>query len=144
LPTPQQAGNLKFTMYVPLVQKMHHIKFEKNWSSGYQVEVKNLQMLRNTIYHVWPHPGDKNATPRIINFTILVEAFLHHHAFSFSSTCVVVEKIFENWSILGNFCPAPKAIGDRDHEIHNFRSPSPIDAISQIWLKLVQWFQRRS
>jgi hypothetical protein len=35
---------------------------------------------------------------------------LHHHAFSFSSTCGVVEKkIFEIWSILGSFCPATKA-----------------------------------
>jgi hypothetical protein len=64
---------------------------------------------------------------------------LHHHAFSFSSTCVVVEKIFENWSPLGSFCPAPKA-----NEIHNFCSPSPIDATSQIWLKYVQRFQRRN
>jgi hypothetical protein len=38
------AGNLKFTIYVPLVPKMHHIKFEKNWSSGYQEEVKDVQM----------------------------------------------------------------------------------------------------
>jgi hypothetical protein len=37
---------------------------------------------------------------------------LHHHIFSFSSTYVVVEKkIFENWSILGSVCPAPKAPG---------------------------------
>jgi hypothetical protein len=36
---------------------------------------------------------------------------LHHHAFSFSSTYAVVKKIFENWSILGSFCPAPKAPG---------------------------------
>jgi hypothetical protein len=34
---------------------------------------------------------------------------LHHHAFSFSSTCAVVEKIFENWSILGSFYPTLKA-----------------------------------
>jgi hypothetical protein len=35
---------------------------------------------------------------------------LHHNAFSFSSTCVVVEKkIFENCSIMGSFCPTPKA-----------------------------------
>jgi hypothetical protein len=54
---------------------MHHIKFEKNWSSGYQ-EVKKVQMLTDTIYHVWPHPGGKTVSPRIINFTILVEAFL--------------------------------------------------------------------
>jgi hypothetical protein len=61
---------------------------------------------------------------------------LHHHAFSFSSTCAVVEKkIFENWSILPR---PPKAQGGKDHEIHNFCSPSSIDAISQIWLKLVQ------
>jgi hypothetical protein len=60
---------------------------------------------------------------------------LYDHAFSFSSTCAVVEKkIFENWSIKG----------PRDHEIHNFCSPSPIDAISLIWLKLVQQFHRRS
>jgi hypothetical protein len=52
---------------------MHHIKFEKNWSSGYQ-EVKNVQMLKKPIYHVWSLPGGKTATPRIINFTILVEA----------------------------------------------------------------------
>jgi hypothetical protein len=37
---------------------------------------------------------------------------LHHHAFSFSSTCVVVEKkIFENWSIFSSFCPTPKGTG---------------------------------
>jgi hypothetical protein len=37
---------------------------------------------------------------------------LQHHAFSFSSTCVVVEKkIFENWSILGSFCLPPRPQG---------------------------------
>ena len=55
---------------------MHHIKFEKNSSKSYQEEVKNVQMLTDTIYHVWPRLGGKIATPRIINFTILVEAFL--------------------------------------------------------------------
>jgi hypothetical protein len=33
---PRGSGNLKFTIYALLVPKMHHIKFEKNWSSGYQ------------------------------------------------------------------------------------------------------------
>jgi hypothetical protein len=42
---PRGAGNLKFTIYVPLVPKMHHTKLETNWSSGYQEEVKNVQML---------------------------------------------------------------------------------------------------
>ena len=73
---PQGAGNLKFTIYAPLVPKIHHTKFEKNWSSGYdQEEVKNVPMLTDTISCL-PSPGGKTATPRIINFTILVEAFL--------------------------------------------------------------------
>jgi hypothetical protein len=62
--------------YVSHVRKIHHIKFEKNWSSGYQEKVKNVQMLTDTIYHFWPRPGSKTATSRIINFIILVEAFL--------------------------------------------------------------------
>jgi hypothetical protein len=41
---PQRAGNLKFTIHVPLVPMMHHIKFEKNWISGYEEGVKNVQM----------------------------------------------------------------------------------------------------
>jgi hypothetical protein len=54
-------GKIKFTIYVPLVPKMHHIKCEKNWSSGYQ-EVKNVQILTGTIYHVLLRPGGKNFT----------------------------------------------------------------------------------
>jgi hypothetical protein len=56
---PRGAGNLKFTIYAPLVPKMHYIKFEKNWSSGYQEEFKNIQMLTDTIYHVFPPLGAK-------------------------------------------------------------------------------------
>jgi hypothetical protein len=41
---PRGVGNLKFTIYAPLVPKIHHIKFENNWSIGYQEEVKNNQM----------------------------------------------------------------------------------------------------
>jgi hypothetical protein len=73
---PRGAGNLKFIIHVPFVPKMHHVKFEKNWSRGYQIEVKNLQMLTDTMYHVWHCPGSKTATLRIINFTSLVETFL--------------------------------------------------------------------
>jgi hypothetical protein len=56
-PTPKAPGGQetcqRFTIYALLVPKMHHIKFEKNWSSGYQ-EVKNVQnlMLTYTIHHV--------------------------------------------------------------------------------------------
>jgi hypothetical protein len=46
-------------------------------------KLKNFQMLTDTTYHVWPRPGGKIATPRFINFTILVEAFpkMHHIKF---------------------------------------------------------------
>jgi hypothetical protein len=44
----------------------------------YQEEVKNVQMLTDTIYHVWPRPGGKTSTPMIMKFTILVEAFLFY------------------------------------------------------------------
>jgi hypothetical protein len=55
---------------------MHHIKFEKNWSSGYKEEVKNVQILTDTIYHVWPRPGGKTSTQLMMKFTILVDTFL--------------------------------------------------------------------
>jgi hypothetical protein len=55
---PRGVGNLKFVIYALLVPKMHHIKFEKNGSCGYQ-EVKNVQILTNTIYHVCPPLGAK-------------------------------------------------------------------------------------
>jgi hypothetical protein len=58
--------------------------------------------------------GVKTTTPRIINFTVLVEAFLLYitkASFNFSFTCAVVEKIFKNWSNLGSFCPTLKAPG---------------------------------
>ena len=42
---PRGARDLKFTIYVPLVPKMLHTKFEKNWTSSYQEEVKNVQLL---------------------------------------------------------------------------------------------------
>ena len=72
---PRGAGNPKFTIYPRLVPKMHHIKFEKNWSSGYQ-EVKNVQMWTDTTHHVWPRPGGKTSTLRIMKFTISEEVFL--------------------------------------------------------------------
>ena len=52
---------------------------------------------------------------------------LHHHAFSFSQACVVVnKKIFENWSLLGSFCPRPQ--GYKRPEIYNLCAPCPKDA----------------
>ena len=110
---PRGARDLKFTIYVPLVPKMLHTKFEKNWTGGYQEEVKNVQLLTHYVPNLtppWgqnPYPGDH----QIYNFGRGLPA-LHHHGFSFSQACAVVKKkIFENWSLLGSFCPAPKAPG---------------------------------
>ena len=66
------------------------------------------------MYQVWPRPGVRTPTPGITKFTIFGKGFpaLHHYAFGFSQTCAVVKKkIFENWSLLGRFCPTPKAPG---------------------------------
>ena len=87
---------------------MLHTKFEKNWTGGYQEEVKNVQLLTDVpnLTPPWgqnPYPGDH----QIHNFGKGIPA-LHHYAFGFSQTCAVVKKkIFENWSLLGTFCPAP-------------------------------------
>jgi hypothetical protein len=79
---------------------MQHIKFEKNWGSGYHEEVKNVQMLTHHIFiTVWPRPAGKTVTPRILHFTILIQAFLLYITMHsvFFSTCTDVEKtIFEN------------------------------------------------
>jgi hypothetical protein len=45
---PQGAGVLNFSIYVSHVLRMHHTKFEKNWSGSYQ-EVKNVQLLTHLI-----------------------------------------------------------------------------------------------
>ena len=50
-PGPRGARDLKFTIYVPLVLKMLHKKFEKNWTGGYQ-EVKNVQLLTDIMYQI--------------------------------------------------------------------------------------------
>jgi hypothetical protein len=80
---------------------------------GYQEEVKNVQMLTNYISCLAP-PWGQNRYPedyKFHNFGRNLPA-LHHNAFSFFSTYAVIEKrIFENWSILGSFCSAPKGTG---------------------------------
>jgi dolichyl-phosphate-mannose--protein O-mannosyl transferase len=67
-------------------------------------------LLIHTIYHVWPCPGSKTPTPRIMKFTTVEEAFLLYitmHLFFFSHYVhVVSEKI--------SFCPAPKAPGRQE------------------------------
>ena len=86
---------------------MLHTKFEKNWTGGYQEEVKNVQLLTDMYPNLtlpWgqnPYPGDH----QIYNFGKGFSA-LHHYAFGFSQTCAVVKKkIFENWSL---FAPPPR------------------------------------
>jgi hypothetical protein len=99
---PRGGGGRKPEIHnlCPLVPKMHHIKFEKNWSSDYQVEVKNLQNVNRHYISCLALPWGQNCYPmdyRFHNFDRGLLA-LHYHAFSFSSKCAVVEKkIFENW-----------------------------------------------
>jgi hypothetical protein len=49
---PKAAGNLKFSIHVFLGPKMLQITFEERLSSGYQKDVKNVQILTHTIYYV--------------------------------------------------------------------------------------------
>jgi hypothetical protein len=53
---------------LPLSERCTISNLKKNCSSGYE-EVKKCS-------NVWPRPGGKTSTPRIMKFTILVEAFL--------------------------------------------------------------------
>ena len=49
--------------------------------------------------------------------------------------------IFVNvFSLFRNYLPLEK---DRALRLNKFESPSPKDALCQIWLKLAQWFWRR-
>ena len=75
-----------------------------------------------------PYPGDH----QIYNFGRGLPA-LHHHAFSFSQACAVIKKkIFEYWSLLGSFCPAPRAPGCKRFEIYNLCAPCPKNTSYQI------------
>jgi hypothetical protein len=85
---------------------MHHIKFEKNWSSGYQEEVKNLN--RHYTSCLAP-PWGQNLYPEdneVHNFSKGLPS-LHHHAFSFSYIHVVSEKIFYKLVKFDTFCTTP-------------------------------------
>jgi hypothetical protein len=70
---PQGERNLIFTIYVPLSQRciISNLK-----SIGYQKEVKNVQILTDTIYHVWPRPEGKTSTLGRMKFSTLVDTFL--------------------------------------------------------------------
>ena len=82
-----------------------------------------------------------------MNFTILVEDSM---LITIMQTVWLldVQELRRRFSkialILVVLAPPLRPQGGRDHEIHNFCSPLPIDALYQIWLKLVQWLQRRS
>ena len=64
-------------------------------------------------------PGVRTPTPRITKFIILVKAFLLYITMHLVSLRrVVVKKIFENWSLLGSFCPTPKGARDLKFTIY--------------------------
>jgi hypothetical protein len=135
---PKGKGTMKFTIYVPLVPKMRHIKFEKNWSSGYQ-EVKKCS-------NVWPRPGGKTSTLRIMKFTILVEAFLLYIPMPlvFLTYMKFQRRFFFKLVNFDTFCPARQSPGGKKPEIHNLCCPCPKDASYQIRKELEQWLSRRT
>ena len=83
---------------------------------------------KNTLYQVWPHQNLFPEDHQIYNFGRGLPA-LHHYAFSFSQTCVVIKKkIFENWSLFAPTHPQ----GCKRPDIFNLCSPCPKDASYQI------------
>jgi hypothetical protein len=86
-----------------------------NWKRIGAVVIKKSKMFKckQTLYIMFALPWGQTCYPEDYKFHNFGRGLLalHHHAFSFSSTCVVEEKIFENWSILGSFGPAHKAPG---------------------------------
>jgi hypothetical protein len=49
-------------------------------------------MCTDTTHHVWPRPGGKTSTPRIMKFTISVEVFLLYTAMQL--VCTFIEEDF--------------------------------------------------
>jgi hypothetical protein len=98
---------------------MHHIKLEKNWSRGYQEEVKKISNINRHYISCLAPPWGQNLYPKdneIHNFGRGLPA-LHHHAFSFSYIHVHVvseKKIFQKLVNFDTFCPAPKAPGGKE------------------------------
>jgi hypothetical protein len=97
--------------------------------NGYQV--KNVQILTDTIYHVWPRPGGKTSTLRIMKFPILVEAFLLYITkhLVFLTYMYFQRRFFLKLVNFDTFSPSPNAIKT---EIHNLCLPCPKDASYQI------------
>jgi hypothetical protein len=81
--------------------------------TGAVVIKKKLKMLNVNIHYIsyLTPPGGQNRYPEDYKFHNSGRGLpaLHHHAFSFLhiSGCRVED--FENWSIVGSICPAPKA-----------------------------------
>ena len=144
---PRGARDLKFTIHVPLVPKMLHTKFEKNWTSSYQEEVKNVQLLKDIMYQIWPRPGARTPTPGITKFTILVEAFLLYitmHLVSLRHVQLSRRRFLKIGHFWALFAPPPGPQGGKRPEIYNLCVPCPKDASYQIWKELDWWLSRRS
>ena len=137
-PSPRGAWDLKFTIDVPVVPKMLHTKFEKNWTDAYQ-EVKNVQLLTDIMYQIWPRPGARTPTPGITKFTILVEAFLFYitmHLVSLGHVRLSRRRFLKIGHFWAVFAPPPGPQGGKRPEIYNLCAPCPKDASYQIWKEL--------
>ena len=142
-PAPRGASDLKFTIEVPFVPKTLHTKFEKNWTGGYQEEVKNVQLLTD-MYQIWPRPGARTPTPGITKFTILVEAFqlyITMHLVSFRHVRLSRRRFLKIGHFWAVFAPPQ---GGKRPEIYYLCAPCPKDASYQIWKELDKQLSRRS
>jgi hypothetical protein len=110
---PRGTGNLKFTIYAPLVPKTHLSNLKRIGAVVIKKKFKKSSNVNGHYIYMFALPWGQNRYPEDYKFHNFGRGLLarHRHAFNFSSTCAVVEKIFENWSILGSFCPARKAPG---------------------------------
>jgi hypothetical protein len=57
---------------------------------------------------------------------------------------VLEKKIFKNFSVFLLFCDYLPLEKGNPLPLKNLESPPPNDDLSQVWLKLAQWFWRRS
>jgi hypothetical protein len=116
---------------------------------GYSLSLNKLESPspKDNLCQVWLKLAQRFCRRRFLNDPFPFLHFCDYVPFG-NRIIFVLYAIIRFYGVSGMktvvFAPPSRPQGGRDHEIHNFCSSSPIDAISQIWLKLVQWFQRRS
>ena len=127
----------------PLHPRMLCAKFGWNWLSGSEEEVENRKCLQKDRQMMDDRRSEKLTwakKPHIrakLCFVVRLRQNKDHNAHLrklFKSIYTYDMKkppnylLYENWMVLN---------------LNKFESPSPKDALCQVWLKLAQWFWRR-